>query len=180
MKKWIAAIAVVLGLVFSKPLHAQTIGSHPAVERGNRSIVLDVGGNAQIGFWTRSSDRTDLGLDLLFDGIFGESGSRVAVGITPSLKRYLSSEGALAPYTYLGIPLSYARIDNNNTGAPDTTDDTYSVGGLIGFGLEWLPIRQVSIGGHVGLRAYYYDQSGTEGTFGLRTQSSGVRVHLYF
>jgi hypothetical protein len=174
----VAAVVAILCTFVTLPLAAQAMDSLPAVDRGSRSIALDVGRNAQIGLWTRSSDRTDLGLDLLIDGIFGESSRRFALDITPALKRYLRTDGALAPYTYVGIPLSFARTESDNTDIPDA--NLYSVGGLIGFGLDWLPVRQVSIGGHIGLRAYYIDGSRTDGTFGLRTQSSGVRMHLYF
>lgn len=100
---------------------------------------------------------------------------------TPATKRYLRSTGPLAPYTYWGVPLSYSRTENENTGAPDTSQDAFGVGGIAGFGLEWLPIAQVSIGGHVGLQGHYLHRTGGEGNmFQLGTMSSSLRVHLYF
>ena len=79
------------------------------------------------------------------------------------------------------MPLSYSRAEVDNTGAEDASANVYGVGGLVGFGLEWFPIPQVSVGGHLGLRGHFQYRDDDEGNaiqFG--TTSSGLRVHLYF
>ena len=171
MKKWVLALTGILGLAHTTPLAAQAVGSYSAVERGGRSIVLSVGGGGQIGYWTRRNERTDLGLEVGVNGIAGEGTTVLTLSVTPALKRYHAPTGPLAPYTYLGIPLSYAVSES---------DDVFRVGGLVGFGLEWLPVPQVSLGGHVGLRASYHHQGGGLGLIDFGTVSSGIRMHLYF
>src|SRR5688500_17285013 len=136
MKNRIAALTIILVVAFSDRVSAQSPDSVPAVERGSRSIVLALGNTSQIGYWLQRHDRTDLGLAFSITGILGENRDGISVGITPALKRYLRSTGALAPYTYLGIPLRYGRTQWDNNGTPDATDDFYSVGGNVGFGLE--------------------------------------------
>lgn len=176
-------IALTISLVlvaFSRPASAQSLDSVLVVERGNRSIALQMSSNPVIGYWARSTDHADLGLDVFLGGVFSEPFDRIAIEITPALKRYLTPNSLLVPYTYFGIPLGYARNHNDNADGPDTADHTYRVGGIVGFGFDWLPVRQVSIGGHVGFGASYYDGSTFGGRFDLGTHSSGVRVHLYF
>lgn len=180
MTSRVAALAVILVVISTTALAAQEIGSHPASERGRRSIVLDVSGGPQIGYWTRRSDRTDLGLDFGVGGMLSHDVDNVSISLTPAIKRYLSTTGPLAPYTYFGVPLTYSRSEFDNTGAPDDNVNTYALGGLVGFGLEWFPIAQVSIGGHVGLRGEFMHRDDDEGnTIRFGTTSSGIRVHLY-
>ena len=182
MKRRMVLLAGILATVFCAPLAAQGVGAHTAPERGKRSIVLDVAGDPQIGYWSRLGERTDLGLDVGMNGIWSDGTDQFTLLLTPALKRYLRPAGVLAPYTYWGIPLSYMRMRNDNVGVPDTSDSRWEVGGLVGFGLEWFPVSQVSIGGHIGFGVRYTDLSSDHSSSHLRigTNSSGIRVHLYF
>jgi hypothetical protein len=179
VKKWIVLTAGFLSLA-SSTVAAQSIGSHPASERGRRSIALGVGGATQVGFWTRSSDRTDLGLELSGNGFFSDRNTTLLLTLTPSLKRYHGAAGPLAPYTFFGVPLQYQRSANDNVGAPDTAQDSYGVGGAAGFGLDWFPVPQVSLGGHVGLQAIFHQFPDDSNVLSVNTLSSGIRAHLYF
>jgi hypothetical protein len=162
-------------------LVAQETGPHPAAERGRRSIVLDIDGGPQIGFWTRRTDRTDLGLDLGLNAYLRDDLRQLSIAVTPGIKRYLTSVAPLAPYVYFGLPLNYTRQDDDNVGTPDNTRHAVGVGGQVGFGLEWFPVTQVSIGGHVGFRTHYQSwDDDFDDTLQLGTMSSGARVHLYF
>jgi hypothetical protein len=165
---------------FAAPLQAQAVGAHPATERGKHSIALEVDGGPQIGYWSRRSERTDLGLDVGVSGLWSDGSDQIAVALTPAIKHYLRPTGALAPYTYWGIPLTYMRTSNDNVGVPDTSHDRWGAGGLVGFGLDWFPISQVSIGGHVGFRIDYTDLPDDDQYLRIGTASSGIRVHLYF
>ena len=181
MKSRSLAFAGLICVLCSAPLAAQETEGYPAAERGRRSIVLEASRSPRIGYWTRKSERTDLGLDVMLQGILGDSRTDLNIGVTPAVKRYLASPGPLAPYIYVGVPLDYRRSERDNVGAPDDTVDSFGVGGIAGFGLDWHPITQVSLGGHIGLRASYFDP-GDDGdsSIQLGTLSSGVRVHLSF
>jgi hypothetical protein len=180
MKNGILILAGALLLAPATPLAAQTITSHPASERGQHSLALSFYGGQQIGYWTKKSDRTDLGLDFGVSGAFRDETTDLTINLTPALKHYLSAAGALAPYSYVGLPFSWNRTSRDNVGAPDGSSSAVSVGGSVGLGLDWFPLPQVSIGGHAGLVAYHWGSEGAEGTFIINTLSSGVRVQLYF
>lgn len=181
MKNRFLCVVGVLCVLCSAPLAAQETEGYPAAERGGRSIVLEASGSPRIGYWTRRSTRTDLGLDVMLQGLLGDSQTDLSIGVTPAMKRYLSSPGPLAPYIYAGVPLNYHRFERDNVGVPDDTSDAFGVGGIAGFGLDWYPIPQLSLGGHAGLRAGYLNRGDDAGSsIQLGTLSSGVRMHLYF
>lgn len=170
-----------LCLLSATPLIAQETGTHPAAERGRHSILLDIDGGPQIGFWARHGDRTDLGLDLGVTGFVREGNRQYSLVATPAIKRYLTSPGPLAPYLYFGVPLNYSRQEDDSAGAPDNIQQAVGVGGRAGFGLEWFPISQLSIGGHVGFLGHYQHWTNDFGdALQLGTMSSGARIHLYF
>jgi hypothetical protein len=180
MKSGILILAGALLLAPATPLAAQTITSHPASERGEHSLALSLNGTSQIGYWTRQSDRTDLGFEVGANGLFSDSNSHVSLTVTPAIKRYHSSAGPLAPYTYIGIPLYYTRSTADNVDFPDTKFNSYGLGGIVGIGLDWFPLQHVSIGGHAGLRANFFDQTDGDAAFSIGTFTSGIRAQLYF
>ncbi|KAF0215511.1 MAG: hypothetical protein FD174_4105 [Geobacteraceae bacterium] len=111
-------------------------------------------------------------------------------------KHFLLSDKSFAPYLYAGILASYAKQDDDR----NFSSETYAAGALGGVGLEWFPIRNFSIGGHVGAQAQYEArrQTFTAGTtitptgtffivenskeegYSVNTFSSGVRINLFF
>lgn len=180
MKNGILILAGALLLVPATPLAAQSLTSHPASERGNHSLSLSLYGGPQIGYWVRKSGRTDLGVDFGASGMFHEDNTTFSLTATPALKRYLAPAGALAPYTYIGAPFTYGRSTSHIDGSPDDSHSSVVAGGIVGLGLDWFPVRQVSIGGHAGLTAYYWKPEGDESTLVIQTLTSGVRVQFYF
>lgn len=170
----------------------------PAAARGDRSIVLDVGGDPSVGYWTRRGDRTDvgisLGLQLDHQDVEDSDRSFASITLTPARKRYLSPRGPLASYAYYGLPLSYGWNSSSNDDNR-FSNQKFSVGALAGWGLEWFPAEWVSVGGHIGGRigASYIrerdeywngteqiDETDTGWGVGLNTLTSGIRAHLYF
>lgn len=181
MAKRISLALLAVTLLLTSTLAAQTTeASNNPEERGTRSIAVAVDAAPSIGYWFRAGERTDLGLDVILEGLFSDRTRVLSVGATPALKRYLETEGTLAQYLIFGVPLQYRRQEHESVGGDDATDDVYQVGGLFGFGLEWSPVRQVSVGGHVGLRADYISRDSADNHLAVRTHSSGLRVHLYF
>jgi hypothetical protein len=175
MKNGILILAGALLLAPTTPLAAQTIGSYPAAERGQHSISLSIDGDSQIGYWTRQSDRTDLGLELGVTGLFSDSNSSVSLNLTPAIKHYVTPAGPLAPYTYLGIPVSFARASNDLD-----SQHSFGLGGVFAFGVDWFPLPQVSVGGHAGVDVFYSNVGSGSGLFSVRTFTSAIRAQLYF
>lgn len=176
MTRRLVVLAAALGGLLATSAQAQTVGSHPAADRGTRSLALQINSSPQIGLWMRHSDRTDLGLEFSLNARFGSRDRNYSVGVMPGMKRYVSSDGPLAPYTYFAIPLFYGRTDYEEV--PDY--DYYSAGALLALGMDWFPIPRVSIGGHAGVQALYQNPSNDEGVLNIGTATSAVRVHLYF
>ena len=174
MKNGILILAGALLLAPTTPLAAQTIGSYPATERGQHSIALSIDGNSRIGYWTRQSDRTDLGLELGFGGAFSDSNSNLTLILTPAIKHYVTPAGPLAPYTYFGLPVSFSRSSNDFD-----SSHNWALGGVFALGVDWFPLPQVSVGGHAGVNASYRDGNGS-GLVSVGTFTSAIHAQLYF
>jgi hypothetical protein len=83
MKRWSLILAGALVLAPVAPAAAQSVGAYPAAERGRHSIVVGTAGNGSIGYWTRRSDRTDLGLDLAANVLTSGGNYSLSIGLTP-------------------------------------------------------------------------------------------------
>ena len=161
-------------------------------ERGARSLQLSPVGDTQVGVWKMVPERANLGVDVAVAltrvGNGGDGGDDLSfVGFTaaPSLKRYGAPLGRFAPYLFASVPLGLQRGELGG----DADQDGWTVGGALAAGLDWLPVRGVSLGAHAGVRASYgsssfgrpagqpdvEDATTTFGTFG-----SGLSLHIYF
>jgi hypothetical protein len=190
---FVFACMLALGLAVPARMEAQESVPDAVIQRPARSIALTVGESVVIGYWMRMSERADLGLEI------GGGINRVneddrafrqtSVAVGPGLKWYMATSGPLAPYAYGSIQAGYTRDERE----PDSFDTTrYSLDGRGGIGLDWIPARGVSVGGHVGIGAGYFSGSreipsvpGTSDEYDFdgwfaRTFASGIRVHLYF
>lgn len=159
--------------------------------RGRTSLALSAFGNGgSIGYWTMISDRTNLGVRVGlslggtdFDG--GETGIGLSISAGPALKRYLrGSARPVAPFLYGGLNASW--------GEEEMQGGEVRRGGAGlegGFGVDWFPAPQVSIGGYTGARLAYSHQAfefdaptdrSTQDAWTLGTFTSGVVLHIYF
>lgn len=186
MKAWASVLVAAAGLWLASPAAAQL------PERGARSLRLSPNGDTQVGAWKMVSERASLGLDvgvaLSRGGVSGdEDGDRTTLGLTvaPSLKRYGAPLGRFAPYLFGSLPLGLQRAGRGD----DADQDGWTVGGALAAGLDWFPVRGVSLGAHAGLQASYMSRSfgGAAGqpdvedaTSIFGTFGSGMGLHIYF
>jgi len=175
MRAWTSVLAAVAGLSLAAPVAAQL------PERGAWSLELSPAGDAQIGVWKMRSERTNLGVDfgLRLDRTdhagSGPIGERTFLGliVAPSIKRYGTPVGPFAPYLFGSVPFGVEQKEIGGSSA------WWMVGGSLAAGLDWFPVRNVSVGGRAGILASYRDSSAQSVT-DVGTFSSGLSLHFYF
>ncbi|MBJ6724948.1 outer membrane protein [Geomesophilobacter sediminis] len=187
-------LLAVLSFLMVQPALAQdekvTLG-----QRGDNAIALGVNeGTATIGYWHKLSGSDDLGVDFGIQYRDHETFNNQTYQVMPAIKHYLFPEKSFSPYLYGGLIASYGNNDTRETTQQSgSRTESYTAGALGGLGMEWFPIRNLSIGGHVGVRAQYeynkttYSSSNfvvpppnkDEG-FTIGTFNSGIRLNLSF
>lgn len=191
MRMWTAVLALAAGLGRGGSAAAQET---QATARESRSISLGVDEGIEIGYWTRLSERYDLGLNvgLAYETLDDDTGeqSLTTLSLEPAIKRYAAADGPFLPYGYGSVFASYGRLSSAATadgGSATVTSEQTRYGASAGFGLDWFPARRVSLGGHVGVTAGYqsndlegsFEDQTADGFF-INTFTSGIRAHLYF
>ncbi len=175
-----SALAVLL-LVPTGVLHAQG----PAVASpGTKSLSfgIDGDGSAEAGVWLFVSDRTNLGLLGTLDWISrdrespGSDRSETTLGIGPALKWHLLRSPRVAPFWYGSLRFNHTT--RSEDGEDDRTSRTLGLDG--GFGVDWFPVDQMSVGGWTGLRLTSDRAENDDSTTRLRTLTTGLKVHIYF
>jgi hypothetical protein len=159
-------------------------GQSPApMSHGTKSISfgIDGSGSAEAGIWTFISDRSNVGLIGTLDWRSEDRDpqadrSEFTLGIGPRLKWYLDGSPRVAPFWYGGLDFRHTRRKE------DDEDERSSRGlGLDGgFGVDWFPVGQISIGGWTGLRLTSDRAENDNTTTRLRTLTTGLRMHIYF
>jgi hypothetical protein len=190
MRRWTSVVLAITGLCLATGAAAQD--TDPA-DRPGRSIELGANGGPVIGLWQRISPRASLGLQIaaqlqqaeIDDGDAEQESRSVSVG--PALKLYGTADGPFLPYFYATVFAAFGS-ETAETLAGEVTFDRQAFGGGLGVGLDWFPVRRISIGGHVGLEGGVQNgdaetpggaETEIEGTF-FNTFQSGIRVNLFF
>lgn len=192
MRTWVAVVVLATALGTATDAAAQEAD---AAERRARSISLAVNDGIEIGYWTRLSERSDLGLNV---GVALETlgnddteQSLLSISFEPAIKRYATADGPFLPYGYGSLIFSYGRLTSGVTqGGADVeiTRDQQRYGASAGIGMDWFPAQRISVGGHAGLAGGYqsteaggdfFQEDGEQTGFFVNTFSSGIRVHLY-
>lgn len=170
-------------VLFALTLSVPVLAQENAAGRPGHAIELGVGESPTIGYWIKQSERTDLGFRVAASIRDIDEATQTFILFGPALRFYRSSPGSLAPYTQVGLDLSYTRQSNN-----DVSNDAWGILGRVGLGLDWFPIQSFSVGGHVGVVVSYEDVGFTVGpgvqsdrtATTIRTFSSGILVRLLF
>jgi hypothetical protein len=165
-------------------------GTAQVPQAGARSFQLSPHGETRVGGWKMVSDRTSLGLAVGLN--VGRTGrededeeTRTSVAVAPSLKRYGGAVGPVAPYLFGSLPLS---LERSSTDGVDWSRRVLRLGGALGVGVDWFPVRGVSLGSHVGVharrewgRTSFGESPSTEDTYSVAgTFNSGLNLHIYF
>lgn len=135
-------------------------GPSRAIEKGRWSIAftLPEGGGSAIGVWKMISSRTNLGVNLGIGHQFDlrtsgpDSARRESGGtfwrfsIEPTIKRYLILRESVSPFVLGALKGSYGWIDYGN-------HEEFSRSATLsaGLGVDWSPLRAMSIGASTGI-----------------------------
>lgn len=188
-----ATFAAAAALALALPAAAQE-----TVQPSGASIVLNVSAEPTVGVYTFLSPTLQLGVELgaslaeVSDAETESSQEEWSVRVAPALKLFTAAEGSFRPYVFLSPFFELGQASEEVEFFDETVEiavDTRTVGGELGFGVDWFPASRISIGGHVGLGGgltnveadddFEGESIDLDGTF-LSTFTSGVRVHLYF
>ena len=182
MRAWASVLAVVAGLSAAGPAAAQL------PERGAWSLQLSPAENPRVGAWRMASERTNLGVAVgvgvtRSEQEGGDEGTSWSLTVSPPVKRYAPPVGPFPPYLFGSVPLGIQREEFGD----DAEGSDCTVGAALAGGLDWFPVRGVSVGGHPGFHVVrnasrsetrFTDLESTStvlGTFG-----SGLTLHIYF
>jgi hypothetical protein len=158
--------------------------SPPGASQGTRSLSfgIDGSGSSEAGLWIFISDRTNLGLLGSLDWTSEDrtggrpDRSQFTLGVGPRVKWYISGSPRVGPYWFGGVNFLHTR--RSEEGEPDRTSRGAGIDG--GFGVDWFPVDQMSIGGWTGLRFTSDRLENDDQVTRFRALTTGLRVHLYF
>jgi len=164
----------------------------PGQPSGSTAISLDVGGGYALGLWRQLSPRTRAGVEVgaAISRAEGEGREQdlVNFAVRPTVKLFSAADGALRPYTLVGV---YAEgfgqnVESGGAGGEYSTTST-ELGARAGVGLEWMPVRRLAVGGHVGVRGGYLRTTQENGSdeqeltgWSASTFTSGIVLTLFF
>jgi hypothetical protein len=155
------------------------------------SISFSPGGTNSIGLWRDLSPRIRVGLEVGGGAGHGESDQNSSdaynVVVGPSVKLF-SGEGAVRPYTTVGVYLQRYWEEFGNEDAETHTSSQTNLGAEAGLGLEWRPAARVTLGAHAGIQAYHAhyeaedsnENSSEQEGWNVGTFSSAITLNLFF
>ena len=172
---WILLLVTVPAL--STELRAQA----PApLSEGTKSLSfgIDGSGSNEAGIWMFFSERTNLGLlgSLDWRSEDRDDRSRFTLGLGPRVKWYVPQTPRVAPFWFGGLQFTHSRRSERDE--EDRTSRGLALDG--GFGVDWFPVDQISVGGWTGLRLSSDRAENDDTTTRLRTLTTGLQVHIYF
>ncbi len=154
-----------------------------ALSPGTRSLSfgIDGSGTSEAGIWYFLSQRSSVGLLGSLDWMSEDRGadddrSHLEMTLGPRVKWYLTNPARVAPFWHGGF--SFGHVRSSREGREDRTGRTLGVEG--GFGVDWFPVEQMSVGGWTGLRLRDERLPSGDTRTRLTTLTTGLRVHLYF
>lgn len=190
MKRLIAFAALACALAAAPAVAQDTAPVQPA---GSTAVSVDVGGGYVVGLWRQTSPRVRAGIEVgtqleRRDGDDDAEQDYSAYVVRPSVKLFSGGEGAVRPYTLVGLYVEGFRNRARDPADAESVSRATEVGGRVGVGLEWMPMRRVAIGGHVGVSGGYVseryefaggDERKSDG-WSASTFASGIALTLFF
>ena len=194
MTRWMGAAMAAAGLLLATGAAAQETGGEEVngLERPGTSIEVGAGAGALVGVWQRLSPRVSLGVQVsaytsrseIESDVFDRDARQTSVSVGPALKVYGGPGGAFLPYGFASAFLEFGGSREEIAGAGENEEELDGLGAELGVGIDWFPVRRLSIGGHVGVEANRQSRSTDDDDVDrftvFNTVSSGIRVQLYF
>lgn len=145
------------------------------------SIALGIpdGGGSELGLWRMVGARTNLGLQAGYRWTDDEhegndrDQERIdwSISLSPTLQRYLRVRGSVSPFVLVRAEFSVSRSEIGSVspaGGSYHQRTSRAIGARVGLGAEWIPLPDVGIGGHTGLRfSHAWTDEETTGSDGL-------------
>lgn len=201
------AAAALAALLLAGPALAQDAAPdttpRTSLRKGARSLSFDApvfggGASGAFGGWMMVSDRTNLGLtvgltvsdaeqtqDTLFRG-----DSRASVELGLQARRYVQAPAEVTPFVSMGVFARASHVTDEYQEV-ERTSRWFGAGVQAGVGLEWFPVRRVSLAGDTGVRLAVdrgdgelgYDGTDREVEYkaaAFATYSSRLSMQIYF
>ncbi|MDZ7292120.1 MAG: hypothetical protein ONB44_19780 [candidate division KSB1 bacterium] len=149
-----------------------------SLERGNRSLAFSLfSDGGTFGYWVLKTRRTNLGINLGLRVSHTDDGrSRTSwnVQLAPAIKRYMIVYKSVAPHYYGCLQAGYGK-DSNTT--------NWNFGLNAGFGVEWFPVPEISVGSFTGFNLSYSQQTAGDDTrksFNVLSFTPRLTMYIYF
>ncbi|HZG42090.1 MAG TPA: outer membrane beta-barrel protein [Longimicrobium sp.] len=172
----ISATAAMFALIVAAPLRAQDAAAdttpRTSLQKGAWSLSFDVpsygggAGGGAFGGWKMVGERTNLGLlvrihandrdDSTEESETDQRSSSLAVGL--HARRYAPTIRDVTPFLAAGIEGYTGRSTQRHNDA-SVTGRGYGASAQAGVGVEWFPVRRVSLAGHTGAEVRIYTSS---------------------
>jgi hypothetical protein len=181
----VRALGALAALAAAALLAPSAASAQSPVSPGTLSVSFGLDSTPTAGIWFTATSHTRIGLigtlahrtvDVDGPGGTTTSESRTDYSAGPALKWYLSgNQQRVAPFWYVA---GTAGVND-----PPTDARTTRYTADLGFGADWFPVSQVSLGGTTGLawsraRTSNGEVTATESV--IRSVTMGLQMHLYF
>lgn len=175
-----------------------------SLQKGAWSLSFDVpayganAGSGSFGGWKMVGERTNLGLIVAIqvsdrdESTSGSDYDRESTWLSPGLhvRRYVGTIRDVTPFLAAGIN-GYAGRSTNRQGATSVETRVYGASVQGGVGVEWFPVRRVSLAGHTGAQVQVFKsddeiqtdtgpRGGNQRTLDVATFTSRLSLQIYF
>lgn len=199
-----AAVLLALPARAQSAADADSAAAPNSLRKGAVSFSLEgpwQGSGSSAGIWKMVGDRTNLGVvvglgagtsDREHSEGAPSDGTDIDASLGVAVRRYANPTGQIVPFVS-GEVMGYGWRSGVDIDDGEASQETYTLGGSVrgGVGVEWFPVRRVSLSGSTGLGLTWTrqhsdsDGSGisteiTENRFGFSTFSSGIAIQIYF
>lgn len=202
--------AAACALLAAAPVRAQEAAPdttpRTSLQKGTWSLSFDVpaygagAGSGSFGGWKMVGERTNLGLLVgihVYDREQATSASEYdydqkssAVSLGLHARRYVGTIRDVTPFLAAGID-AHAGRSTNRQGSTSVEGQWYGASALGGVGVEWFPVRRISVAGHTGaqVRVFKSDdgvqtdtgpRGGNQRTLDFDTFTSRLSLQIYF
>ncbi len=141
----------------------------PLAERGTRALGFDLrtGEGGSFSVWKVSSPYTAVGLEASLSlgltendyddpGLSNESYQSLRLQLRPTFKRYRSVRNGIAPYVYYQALGGFSGLRSDGEEPwREYSSSKIEVGVGVGLGVDWFPLKRISVGGRTGLSLSY-------------------------